>query len=110
MVICFLHQRCWLIIKLDENKRFVYKSGCQSSLQLITCAGLTRFFYNVLGLQTTDFVIPYFSGFSHLDNTELQHLNVVLRDNGYRPDKLKFLPNRNAPRPSDAPDKPIAVL
>ena len=30
--------------------------------------------------------------------------------NGYRPDKLKFLPNRNAPRSSDAPDKPIAVL
>ena len=42
--------------------------------------------------------------------SELKHLNVVLRDNGYRPDKLKFLPNRNAPRSSDAPDKPIAVL
>ena len=42
--------------------------------------------------------------------TELQHLNVVLRDNGYRPDKRKFIPNRNAPRSSDAPDKPIAVL
>ena len=42
--------------------------------------------------------------------SELKHLNAVLRDNGYRPDKLKFLPNRNAPRSSDAPDKPIAVL
>ena len=42
--------------------------------------------------------------------TELQHLNVVLRDNGYRPDKLTFLPKKNAPRSSDAPDKPIAVL
>ena len=42
--------------------------------------------------------------------SELKHLNAVLRDNGYRPDKLKFLPNRNAPRSSDAPGKPIAVL
>ena len=37
--------------------------------------------------------------------SELKHLNAVLRDNGYIPDKLRFLPNRNAPRSSDKPDK-----